>query len=176
MDDSLKYIYYITPKCGTRSLFKFFSYKPQGSRNIHFNHDNYFTWTFVRNPFSRVVSAYQNKIYEPYRFGLEEFRHLSSFKDFIFAINKIDCDHCDRHIRSLHTLFPKNIDFTGKIENFKNDFGYICDRIKIPMQKLPHENKTQHKHYTEYYDDETREIIAKKYSKDIKLFGYEFGK
>ena len=177
-DNNLQYIYYITPKCATRTFFSVFNYNSVDLRQTSSNYDDYFSWSFVRNPWDRLVSTYINKIVDEHQGGLDSWRkNINSFEEFVLKIKKIDAMeiNCDRHIRSLCTFFPPDINFIGKMENLQNDFNVVCDKIGIPRQQLPHKNKTKHKHYTEYYDDETKQIVAEKYAKDIEYFGYKFG-
>tara|TARA_B100002019_G_scaffold216392_1_gene188982 strand:- start:1022 stop:1555 length:534 start_codon:yes stop_codon:yes gene_type:complete len=126
----------------------------------------YYKFSFVRNPFDKIVSQYH---YNRSGFGLQN----STFKEYVKAWyngKKISNS-------SQFNLFylDEKLDFIGRFENIQKDFDIICDKIGIPKQELPHKNKSQHKHYTEYYDDETREIVAEKYAKDIEYFGYKFG-
>lgn len=137
---------------------------------------NYFKFGFSRNPFDRLVSVYHGRTQGkmvPINTELAKY----SFKDCI-KLGKISpMMYCQLLTKEWFTDCSGEIamDFIGKLENYQQDFDTVCDKIGIPRQKLPHKNKSTHKHYTEYYDDEAREIVAKKYAKDIEYFGYEFG-
>jgi hypothetical protein len=65
-------------------------------------------------------------------------------------------------------------DYIGRFETLQEDFDRICERVGIPRTRLPHLNSTAHRLYKDYYDDETREMIAVKYRRDIRVFGYDF--
>ena len=53
-------------------------------------------------------------------------------------------------------------------------FEQLCDLEQYLDIKLTMKNKSNHLHYSHYYDDETKEIVRIRYEKDITRFGYEF--
>jgi hypothetical protein len=73
-------------------------------------------------------------------------------------------------------ILNEELDFIGRFENLLEDFGKVCSILNC-KNKLPHSqyNKKTPKRYTEYYNDETQQIVAEKYAKDIEHFGYKFG-
>ena len=165
--------------------------------------DDYFKFTFVRNPWARMVSIffYREKMAHQWKHGEGKFKDMASNPSNQRSIQNHQGKRCVRFVkkyptfkdaifkgpRRLHqfgeTQFnyicdedgKQLLDFVGKLENLQEDFNTICDKVGIPQQQLPHLNKSKHKHYTEYYDDETRQIVAEKYAKDIEYFGYKFG-
>ena len=46
--------------------------------------------------------------------------------------------------------------------------------VGLPGLELPHHNRSQHAHYSSYYDDETRDLVAQHWARDIETFGYRF--
>jgi chondroitin 4-sulfotransferase 11 len=150
--------------------------------------NSYFKFAFVRNPWERMVSWYEFMCKQVHKIESEKYNNVATN----YAPYKKMCLlGFDGYIRFQHEkknsgffgyeryYSDKNgnnlLDFIGKLENLQEDFNTICDKIGIPRKQLPHKNKTKHKHYTEYYDEETKHIVAERYAKDIEYFGYEFG-
>ena len=150
-------------------------------------YENYFKFAFVRNPWHRVVSWYffekaipgknfkdasENKLKrDTSNISFKEFITNTWFRDRVWANRK-----------QFQYKFTKDCDFIGKTENLQEDFNIVCDKIGISHTKLIlanthlHNYNTKHEHYTKYYDDETREIVAKVFAEDINYFNYEFDK
>ena len=147
--------------------------------------NTYFTFTFVRNPWSRAVSAYffylkrtqskQKYLSASRQNGFTEF--ILQNPEFLKTKSSSMVDSLTHYIFTMCQMdwIVSDYDFIGRFENLQEDFNVVCDKIGIPKQQLPHKNKSKHKHYTEYYDDETKQIVAEKYAKDIEYFGYKFG-
>lgn len=145
----------------------------------------YFKFCFVRNIWERLVSVFFLKKYGTNRWPGIDRRLIDcenlDFSDFIYKLAEIDFNKVP-HSQSSH-LLPQTeyirggvskLDFIGRFENFRDDFDHICNEIGISSQKLGHENKSNHKYYTEYYSSETKDIVAHKYAEDIEFFKHRF--
>jgi len=69
------------------------------------------------------------------------------------------------------------LDFVIRFENLQDDYTSVCERIGVPKSHLPSlksKSRPERRHYSTYYDDRTREIVAKAYHRHIDHFGYRF--
>jgi chondroitin 4-sulfotransferase 11 len=146
--------------------------------------DNAFKFAFVRNPFDLMVSCFhwwllpKGKNWPQGRFK-KEFGDIT-FPQFIKKTSALYLNEYS-HKKQGQSFWLRDatgaikVDFIGRFENIQQDFNTICNEIGIPQIDLPHINKTKHKHYTEYYDDDSREIVADSFAVDIEHFDYKFG-
>lgn len=135
--------------------------------------DSYFKFGFVRNPWDRVVSLYER------REGLQ-FRDQMDFEGFVDWIRYSSSTsvHAVPHRYQLDWFVDPHgdllADLIGKFEKLSEDWASVAERIGLPTE-LPHTNPgVQRKHYSEYYSNRTRHVVAERFAVDIEYFGYEF--
>lgn len=144
---------------------------------------SYFKFTVVRNPWDRAVSAYfflQNG-----GFGnasdiefKKEFGDTRNFRDFVkHWVNKANIWRWHHFRPQYHYMLEKRgkvrLDFVAFLENIDSDFTYIVKRLGLDSS-LAKSNKSNHSSYMDYYDEESRDIVAEAYAEDIKMLGYTF--
>jgi hypothetical protein len=160
--------------------------------------ERYFKFSFVRNPWARLVSEYR------YR---SRYAHQFSFKTFVFRkMPRPSWNDRYRHVMpQVRYLTDAHgellVDFVGRFENLQADFGHVCRVLGFGECDLPRVNVSQahagglfsrrtlyrlagalrghlgspeRKDYRAYYDEETREKVAEIYREDIRMFGYAF--
>lgn len=156
---------------------------------------SFYKFSFVRNPWKRLVSVYKyldlaaDMSFK--QFLAEDFSAAEDWEPRLMKVPQYEY------------LFATNgeqlVDFIGRFEALQADFNRVCHDIGIPAMELPHANETgkertwravvkqgvkkisplhrtyvNHEHYTGYYDDEAREIVADVYAREIECFGYQF--
>ncbi|MBI3927732.1 MAG: sulfotransferase family 2 domain-containing protein [Armatimonadetes bacterium] len=144
---------------------------------------SYFKFSFVRNPWDRLVSAFHFLRSSPWPDDREWFeRNLSQYRSFeefvqgwICEENVLEKVHFTPQWRFLYSRDGEEclVDFLGRFENLGRDFEVIATRLGLSKQ-LQQKNESSRKPYQECYSDTTREIVGRVYQKDVELFGYSF--
>ena len=100
---------------------------------------------------------------------IKQFTTTGSFKEWILQGIYMPC--CSSFITdSKGTVM---VDFVGRYETLQEDFSKICRRLNISAQLL-HLNRSTHRPYREYYDSESKAIVARHFGADIERFAYRF--
>ena len=155
---------------------------PLQARKLRKTH---FSFTFVRNPFDRLVAAYNNKVIEienppspMQRMGIQ---HGISFEEFVNIIADNKFEEFDVHIMPQSEilcagskLVPK---FVGRMEEINLHWGYLRKRMNshdIKIRKtLPHKNsrRTEKKSLREYFNSNNLiDKVVNVYGDDIRIF------
>ena len=200
IDHVNKCIFVHIPRCGGSSMERFFVKKDwhgieENTKHLIASHarelysdywDDYFKFSFVRNPWSRMVSMSRWGKFNGVKIkdGKLDIRGYIKKLDNGVEIDKRTSYSSCKMKKIISNAIYMNIlneelDFIGKFENYNEDFIKLSDLMKLKINKLPiiknYDKSKNEKNYTEYYDDETRQLVAEKYAKDIEYFNYKFG-
>lgn len=189
--DERKCIYIHIPKAaGTSVSMSLFGHHVGHIPFSRFYHSSpqkalsYFKFTFVRNPWSRLVSSFfflkaggMNS--EDKEWSLRHLGEFETFDDFVKKwVNKKNINSHVHFLPQLHFISDENgtlkVNYVGRVENLAADIKAIASRIGKPTD-IGVFNQSKHDIYTKYYTPETQEIVGNVYEKDIEMFGYKFG-
>lgn len=144
---------------------------------------SYFKFSVVRNPWDRLVStcAWSGR-----KWARGEMLERGEFDAFVrrthaaFAACRDAPRPAPLHphvVPQVAYLFDAAgrscVDFIGRTESLARDWHVIRDRLGVDAE-LPTRMKSAHRPYREYYDAETRDLVAEIYARDIEAFGYRF--
>lgn len=168
------------PKCGGNSIKYYFREMNKDSHVFAKTipkevFESFYSFTFVRNPISRCLSAY----YFLLKGGTRNFSDLRDRSDFItkhknfedFVDNGLD----EASMKQIHFIpqvrFVENrvFNFIGRFENFLEDFNELCFELNLPFEKMVVKNKSLHPAQSELPERTVRKI-KEVYREDFNKF------
>jgi hypothetical protein len=139
--------------------------------------DTYFIFTIVRNPFTRICSAYEDE----YRKG----NTTDSFSSYLKNIDKTNIWLLPQsYFIEAGKTKHKKVSFIGRYENYENDCNEILKKLNY-TEKIPHLNRNpiydrhpnlnQEEYYTKIYftEDWMIDWVRERYENDFKILNYD---
>jgi hypothetical protein len=197
VSDRYRCIFIHVPKCAGTSLKQALDLPGQGhptwywfAEKIPHKWNTYLKFAIVRNPWDRFVSAY---FYATMKKSYWHNDHTGLHPDYSLLSNKSFDECCviaqrERQALKHEAWYPQHlwltlpiggqnklmVDLVLRYEKLDEDMALLSARLGLESIDLPRINVTQHRCYRDYYNEETRAIVAGLYGADISLLGYEF--
>lgn len=130
--------------------------------------NNYFKFTFERNPWDKMVSFY---FWEARKF--KEMPNITDFIDTLYPNFKSNFYLYSSHNKIIvdKVCFYENLEQEIKIISQKLN---LPENIKMPKQKAKGSYRINKPHYREIMSDEARKKIEKLSSKELSFFDYHY--
>ncbi|MCB1495590.1 MAG: sulfotransferase family 2 domain-containing protein [Bauldia sp.] len=134
---------------------------------------DYYKFTIERNPWDRQVSFYFWRT-----------RHAKPRPD--FRTFMLSPRHRGKAFRSArmknwwtYTIDDRvAVDRVIRYEDLAGEFDAVCDHLgiggSVALPGAKGHTRKDIRHYRDFYDDETRALVARWYAREIDTFGYEF--
>jgi len=141
--------------------------------------DEAFKFTVVRNPWDKVVSHYKHSIkvnssnmaIKPIEFGDWVARTYGEPKD-PFYYGRAQMFY--PQVKWLKNNQGKiDVDKVIRFENLNEGINEVFETLAIDSS-LPHLNETYKSNYRDFYDEESKNVVAKWFHEDIQEFEYQF--
>ena len=202
-----RFVWYRLAKTGTRTLTRLLAdvvpdyvylerRHPIGPTHAELLASEPFSFTIVRNPWSRAWSAWSDKVAASERTPRSAERNARILSALVgndvearravaenFAAFLRVLASTGLYLRNLHfmpqteILGDARLDHVGRFERYVDEVRYIAGRIGLPVdeQHIPHLNRSEgNGRYRDHFDDETVRIIADLYRADIDRWDYRF--
>ena len=131
-------------------------------------YDASYSFGFVRNPWSYLVSCYHYQ-----RQTVPDFPKIS-FEAFVDTLPLDDAEE----LRQSRFLFSpdgsQRVSFIGRFENMAEDLLHVGGKIGVSFSEIEHLNRSRHAPYREYYSQHTADRVGQLFAQDIDRFGYKF--
>ena len=173
---------------GDKCKSKHFTYTQYADHYSHMRLSDFYKVSIVRNPFDCVVSNYWMHVDLDAHFM--ERHKIGSFEEYIKFLDSIKFDMQENVFHSLRIL--PYIDQCHDIniiryENYNDDAKRVLGIIsseelleRYDKQKLQNEYKSRYSNterpldYREMYNERSKDIVAKMFAWDLKVFDYDF--
>ncbi|MFP7754062.1 sulfotransferase family 2 domain-containing protein [Thermodesulfobacteriota bacterium B35] len=136
-------------------------------------YNDYFKFTFVRNPWDRAFSWYKNVMRDEIHKKNYGITRQLSLTEFLYR-------HAGKGMLKSQLYWIKDfkgkisLDYIGRFEKLNNDFQEICKHLNVSHAALPHKIRGTGDDYRKHYDNKSIDIIMEYYREEIKLFNYSF--
>lgn len=139
--------------------------------------DDLVLFTFVRNPWDRICSAFF-QCRDRARNTTHKIDKAWQFTDWVKQVLAVRGPGLNMHFAPQYDSVCRNGDripnvFVGRFERMQADWSALAAQIGV-SPGLPHLNPCGKK-YADHYDDESWEIVGEMYAQEIKALGYGFG-